>query len=199
MTEAIAADSFPYLGEEHTMLRHTLRRFVADRVQPFADAWEEQGFVPRETLREMGALGLFGMRYAPEYGGSGLDTLANAVLAEELGRSTYGGFAVTVLVHTDMASPHLNNAGTREQLRSELGSCRRAEPWPTLEKLARELRLSQSEALDSAAAQLVEQRVARRLVVDENGSRGDVADSNSVLREHRDDQADRIERRQAVD
>ena len=37
------------------------------------------------------------------------------VLAEELGRSTYGGFAVTVLVHTDMASPHLHNAGSKEQ------------------------------------------------------------------------------------
>jgi acyl-CoA dehydrogenase len=33
-----------------------------------------------------------------------------------LGKSTFGGFAVTVLVHTDMASPHLANAGTREQL-----------------------------------------------------------------------------------
>ena len=116
MTEPIAADSFPYFGEEHTMLRHTMRRFIADRVLPYGDAWEEQGFVPREVLREMGALGLLGMRYAPEFGGSGLDTLANAVLAEELGRSTYGGFAVTVLVHTDMASPHLYHAGTREQL-----------------------------------------------------------------------------------
>ena len=116
MTEPIAADSFPYFAEEHTMLRSTIRRFIADRVAPFADAWEEQGAVPREVLREMGALGLLGMRYAPEFGGQGLDTLANAVLAEELGRSTYGGFAVTVLVHTDMASPHLNNAGTRAQL-----------------------------------------------------------------------------------
>ena len=134
MTEPIAIDSFPYFGEEHTMLRHTIRRFIADRVTPFGDAWEEQGYVPRETLREMGALGLFGMRYAPEYGGAGLDTLANAVLAEELGRSTYGGFAVTVLVHTDMASPHLYHAGTQRAARS--AGCRtsppaaRSRPWP---------------------------------------------------------------------
>src|ERR1700704_3386586 len=80
MTEPLGTDSFPYFGEEHAMLRSTIRRFIADRVAPFADAWEKQGFVPRETLREMGALGLFGMRYAPEYGGAGLDTLANAAL-----------------------------------------------------------------------------------------------------------------------
>ena len=112
MTEPIASESFPYFGEEHRMLRHTLRRFIAERVTPVADAWEEQGSVPREILLEMGALGLLGMRYAPQFGGQGLDTLANAVLAEELGRSTYGGFAVTVLVHTDMASPSACAANT---------------------------------------------------------------------------------------
>jgi acyl-CoA dehydrogenase len=116
MNAPLANERFPYFSEEHEMLRTTLRRFIADKVHPVADAWEEQGFVPREVLREMGALGLLGMRYAPEHGGAGLDTLANAVLAEELGRSTYGGFAVTVLVHTDMASPHLFHAGSAEQL-----------------------------------------------------------------------------------
>jgi len=116
MSETLANERFPYLTEEHEMLRRTIRRFIADKVVPVADAWGEQGFVPREILRQMGSLGLLGMRYAPEHGGAGLDTLANAVLAEELGRSTYGGFAVTVLVHTDMASPHLFHAGSPEQL-----------------------------------------------------------------------------------
>jgi len=116
MHEALGCDSFPYFGEEHTLLRRTIRRFIADRVLPVADRWEEQGYVPREILTAMGALGLLGMRYAPEYGGQGLDTLAGAVLAEELGRSSYGGFAVTVLVHTDMASPHLHHVGRKDQL-----------------------------------------------------------------------------------
>ncbi len=106
----------PYFNAEHETLRDTLRRFIAERVWPHADAWEEAGQVPREVLREMGSLGLLGMRYASRFGGSELDTLATVVLAEELGRSSYGGFAVTVLVHTDMASPHLHHAGTPEQL-----------------------------------------------------------------------------------
>jgi len=106
----------PFFTHDHELLRDTIRRFIADRVLPHGDAWEEQGFVPREILREMGELGLFGIRYSAEYGGSELDTLSTVVLAEELGRSTYGGFAVTVLVHTDMASPHLQHAGTRAQI-----------------------------------------------------------------------------------
>lgn len=105
----------PFLAPEHAQLRDTIQRFVADRVKPRADAWERDGFVPREVLREMGELGLLGIRHDPAHGGSGLDTLGSVVLAEELGRSTYGGFAITVLVHTDMASPHLANAGTPEQ------------------------------------------------------------------------------------
>lgn len=106
----------PFFSDEHEQLRATVRRFINERVVPHADKWEETGFVPREILRELGELGLLGVRYPSEYGGSELDTLATVVLAEELGRSTYGGFAITVLVHTDMASPHLHHAGNKEQL-----------------------------------------------------------------------------------
>lgn len=120
MNQAIPAShlelSSPYFREEHEMLRQSVRRFVEERVKPCADQWEESGFVPREVLREMGELGFLGIRYAEEYGGSNLDTLATVVYAEELGRSTYGGFAITALVHTDMASPHLHHAGNKAQL-----------------------------------------------------------------------------------
>ena len=98
------------------LLRETLRRFVEKEVVPNGAAWEAQGFVPREVLRQMGKLGFLGLRYAEEFGGGALDARATALLAEELGRSTFGGFAITVLVHTDMASPHLVNAGTKAQI-----------------------------------------------------------------------------------
>jgi acyl-CoA dehydrogenase len=112
---AHAAGTLPWFNHDHELLRDTIRRFVAERVLPYVDGWEETGFVPREVLREMGDLGLLGMRFDPRHGGSGLDTMASVVLAEELARSTYGGFAITVLVHTDMAAPHLWHAGTPEQ------------------------------------------------------------------------------------
>jgi acyl-CoA dehydrogenase len=104
-----------FLTEEHEMLRDQVRRFVAEKVKPAADHWEKDGFVPREILREMGELGLFGIRFPEKYGGSAMDTRATAVLAEELGRSTFAGFAITALVHTDMASVHLFNSGSDSQ------------------------------------------------------------------------------------
>ena len=110
----------PYFSEEHEMLRDQVRRFVDEEVKPRGLAWEEAGFVPRDVLRRMGELGLLGIRYAAEYGGSELDTLGTVVLAEELGRSTFSGFAVTVLVHTDMASVHIAHGGTAEQKRRHM-------------------------------------------------------------------------------
>ena len=116
-----------YFTEEHRQFRDNLRRFIAREIAPHADAWEDAGMVPREVMRQMGELGYLGIRYPEAYGGSGLDTVYSAILAEELGRSTYGGYAVTVTVHTDMASPHLANFGTPEQLQRYLPSLIRGE------------------------------------------------------------------------
>ena len=109
-------DNSIYFSQEHGMLRDQICRFIAEKVIPHGEQWEEDCLTPRTVLREMGDLGFFGIRYPEVHGGSGLNTLATVVLAEELGRSTFGGFAVTVLVHTDMASPHLVNAGNDVQM-----------------------------------------------------------------------------------
>lgn len=104
-----------YLQDEHRMLRDQLRRFIDEEVLPHGEMWERDGVVPRDIVRKMGELGFLGIRYPEAHGGAELDTIATMVLSEELGRSTFGGFAITVLVHTDMASPHLANAGTEAQ------------------------------------------------------------------------------------
>ena len=116
-----------YLTEEHVALRDQVARFLAKEVEPNGEAWEEQGYVPREVLRKMGELGFFGITYPAEYGGAEADALTALVFAEAISRTTFGGFAATVLVHTDMASPHLVNAGSREQLDKYLPAVIRGE------------------------------------------------------------------------
>ncbi|MGI9482140.1 MAG: acyl-CoA dehydrogenase family protein, partial [Hyphomicrobiales bacterium] len=96
-----------YFREEHEMLRDQVARFIEEEVKPHGETWEAQGHVPRDVLKKMGGLGFFGIRYPAQFGGSEMDTIATAVFAEELGKSTFAGFAITVLVHTDMASVHL--------------------------------------------------------------------------------------------
>lgn len=104
-----------YTGHEHAQLRDQVLRFIEREVEPYAQAWEDAGVVPREVLRKMGDAGLLGLMYDSQYGGAEADALTNLVFAEALSQSTFGGFIVTVLVHTDMASPHLHHAGTPVQ------------------------------------------------------------------------------------
>jgi acyl-CoA dehydrogenase len=104
-----------YLTPEHELLREQIARFIAREVEPHGEQWERNGCVPRDVLRKMGEAGLLGLMYQSEYGGAEADALTNLVFAEALSQSTFGGFIITVLVHTDMASPHLHHAGTPEQ------------------------------------------------------------------------------------
>ncbi len=105
-----------YASETLEALRDQVRRFVEHEVKPNGEKWEADGMVPREVFAKMGDLGFLGIRYPEKYGGSALDTVATVAFAEELSRSTYGGFNIGVLVHTDMASPHLVRFGTADQL-----------------------------------------------------------------------------------
>jgi acyl-CoA dehydrogenase len=100
---------------ERALLREQVERFVAREIEPHAGAWEREGRVPRDVLRRLGDLGWLGLMAPETHGGSDVDAVTNFVFAEALSRSTYGGFIVTVLVHTDMASPHLVRAGDAAQ------------------------------------------------------------------------------------
>jgi acyl-CoA dehydrogenase len=103
-----------YMTEDLEAVRSQTRAYVEREIVPNAPDWETEG-VPREVLDDMGKLGFFGLRIPEEHGGIGLGALASVVFAEELGRSTYGGFTITVLVHTDLAVPYVLNFGRPEQ------------------------------------------------------------------------------------
>jgi acyl-CoA dehydrogenase len=100
---------------EHDELRRQVARFIAAEVEPNARAWDEAGATPREVLRKMGALGWLGLMYPADHGGAGADMTTNVAFQEALSRATSGGFIITVLVHTDMASPHLAHGGSVAQ------------------------------------------------------------------------------------
>lgn len=103
------------------MLREQVARFVAREVEPRGERWEA-GFTPREVLRKLGDAGLLGLPYEQAHGGAEADALTNLVFAEALAQSTFAGFVITVLVHTDMASPTCTTPAARRRRRS---TCRR--------------------------------------------------------------------------
>lgn len=103
-----------YVDDDLAAIRDHTREYVAKEIVPHVEEWENAGAVPREVLDDMGRLGFFALRIPEEHGGLGLGHVASVVFAEELGRCTSGGFAITVLVHTDLAAPYVTNFGSDE-------------------------------------------------------------------------------------
>src|SRR3989344_2757628 len=63
----------------------------------------------------MGELGFLGLALPAQYGGPPLDAGGTVVFGEEIGRSSFGGFAASVADHADMAAPVIGRAGTPAQ------------------------------------------------------------------------------------
>ena len=104
-----------YFNEEHTMFRKMVCQFVEKEIEPHVEEWEAQRIWPaRMLLKKMGRLGLLGLSYPEKYGGAGLDYWYNVVLFEELGRVSCGGVPMGIGVHTDMATPALEQFGSEE-------------------------------------------------------------------------------------
>jgi acyl-CoA dehydrogenase len=119
-SDTVATDALRFgepacVSEELRLMRDQVRRFVDTEVRPHGEAWEAEGRIPRDVYLEMGKLGFLGMRHEEAYGGTDLGPIASVVFAEELGRSSFGGFTASVLVHTDMSATHITLRGTPEQ------------------------------------------------------------------------------------
>ena len=75
-----------YLTETHAQVRDMARAFASDVVRPAAEALDRDERFPSEIYAQMGELGLFGIGVPEEMGGAGFDTLAYALVMEELSR-----------------------------------------------------------------------------------------------------------------
>ncbi|MGY3608925.1 acyl-CoA dehydrogenase family protein [Bradyrhizobium sp. Lot11] len=80
------------LDEELVLVRSQIRRYVEERIVPEAEDWEQTGEIPRQVFRDLGSLGVLGMRHPVEYGGGGLGALSSVILAEELSRSSFAAW-----------------------------------------------------------------------------------------------------------
>ncbi len=70
--------------EIYAQIEETARRFSKDVVRPVAEELDAEERFPREIYVRMGELGLFGITVPEDQGGAGLDTLAYAIVMEEL-------------------------------------------------------------------------------------------------------------------
>ncbi len=105
----------PWFNEDHEIFRKTVRKFTKEELAPHAGEWEEKKDFPNWIFKRAGDLGLLGITYPEEIGGSGCDYFYKVVFCEELPNSECGGVNMALLVQTDMASPPINILGTKAQ------------------------------------------------------------------------------------
>ncbi len=75
-------------SQEHRLVRETFARFSDERVAPVADALDAAHEYPRALFEELGALGLYGIRYPESVGGAGMDQTALCIALEEVARGS---------------------------------------------------------------------------------------------------------------
>ena len=102
------------LTPDQTLLRDTLRRFVQAEVVPHARQWDRDERFPKETVAELGAMGMLGVCIDPADGGVGLSAANLALVVEEIARAD-GSLGLIVSSHNGLCSGHIKLAGTPEQ------------------------------------------------------------------------------------
>ena len=105
-----------YFSEQHLAVRDMVRSFAQEAVAPVAAQFDESQEFPWENVKKMGELGLLGIPWPEELGGSGLDTMSFIIAIEELAR-VCASHSITISAHTTLGTSPIVNFGTDEQKR----------------------------------------------------------------------------------
>ncbi|PXF18500.1 MAG: isovaleryl-CoA dehydrogenase [Methanobacteriota archaeon] len=100
--------------EEHAMLRKMVRDFVREEVEPQALEHDREEKFNLDLFRKLGEYGLLGISVSEDYGGSGMDATAVAIVNEELSYSD-PGFCLAYLAHAQLMVNNLAHNGNEEQ------------------------------------------------------------------------------------
>ncbi len=104
----------PAYKEEHRAWGKTLRDFIEAEILPHVEDWEEAGEFPRALYKKAGDIGLLGLGYPEEYGGTPVeDSMYSMVTSEEMARIGAGGVGSSLLVH-GIGLPPILARGTEE-------------------------------------------------------------------------------------
>ncbi|MDQ6806224.1 MAG: acyl-CoA dehydrogenase family protein [Actinomycetota bacterium] len=107
------------LDQDHRLLRDTVREFAEHEVAPIAEELDRTKQFPYELVSRLGELDLMGIPFPEEYGGGGGDSLAYALVVEELARVD-SSVAITLCAHTSLGTQPIYLFGSEEQKREWL-------------------------------------------------------------------------------
>jgi alkylation response protein AidB-like acyl-CoA dehydrogenase len=102
------------LTDEQELLRRSIREFAETEIRPHVREWDEAQHFPSEIIPALAALGLMGIQFPEQYGGSAMSSIDYCICIEELARVD-PGLALSVAAHNGLCSAHIFMFGTEAQ------------------------------------------------------------------------------------
>jgi alkylation response protein AidB-like acyl-CoA dehydrogenase len=102
------------LPDDHELIRRTARDFAEQEVGPVAEELDRTKAFPYEIVSKLGELGFMGVPFPESVGGAGADTLAYALVVEELTRVD-SSVGITMCAHTSLGTQPIYLFGSDEQ------------------------------------------------------------------------------------
>ena len=94
-------------------IRQAVRRFAAEQLAPNAARWDREKHFPKEALRGLAGMGLYGVAIPEEWGGAGLDYTALAVACEEIAAGDCS--TATIVAVNNLVAGILAGYGSKKQ------------------------------------------------------------------------------------
>jgi butyryl-CoA dehydrogenase len=98
------------LSQEHQMLRDAVRQYAREQLAPNAATWDRDDIFPKEALKGLAAMGLYGVAIPEEWGGADMDHTALALALEEI--AIGDGATSTIVQVNNLAADILLGYGT---------------------------------------------------------------------------------------
>ncbi|MCB1170457.1 MAG: acyl-CoA dehydrogenase family protein [Leptospiraceae bacterium] len=106
--------------EEHAQLREMVEKFTWQTLEGQAAEHDEKETFNQELFRTLGSeLGIFGLTVSPEYGGAGLDPVAEVIVHETMSMAD-PAFTLSYLAHEVLFVNNLFVSGSEEQKKKYL-------------------------------------------------------------------------------
>ncbi len=107
------------LSKEHEQIRDMIRGFAKNEIAPGAAERDENERFDRNIFNKMAELGITGVPYPEEYGGAGLDHLANVIAIEEISKAD-PAIGSDLSIHSALASWVISEFATEAQKKKYL-------------------------------------------------------------------------------
>jgi alkylation response protein AidB-like acyl-CoA dehydrogenase len=105
--------------ENQQLIAQTVKDFAEKNIRPFVMQWDEEQYLPIETLKELGKLGLMGILIPEEYGGAGLSYFEYITALIEIGKVD-SSLCLSVAAHNSLCTNHIYKFGNEAQKKKYL-------------------------------------------------------------------------------